>query len=73
VLTCDCCSRAPGSGDSRVEAAAYEAHHEKPLADGERQTRLSDVALLCATCHRMLHRAIQVEGRWMSVRQFRGN
>jgi 5-methylcytosine-specific restriction protein A len=71
ALKCDCCSRAPGPGDSRVEAAASEAHHEKPLADGERQTRLSDVALLCATCHRMLHRAIQLHGRWMSVSQFR--
>ncbi len=35
-----------------------ECHHTLPLgrAAGERRTRLSDLAVVCANCHRMLHR-----------------
>jgi 5-methylcytosine-specific restriction protein A len=36
-----------------------ECHHLKPLADDdqERETKLEDVAVVCANCHRMIHRA----------------
>jgi 5-methylcytosine-specific restriction protein A len=36
-----------------------ECHHTRPLAElpGSRSTRLSDLAIVCANCHRMLHRA----------------
>ncbi|MER6826553.1 HNH endonuclease [Streptosporangium sp. NPDC000563] len=35
-----------------------ECHHVVPLhASGETRTRLEDLALLCANCHRMIHRA----------------
>ena len=35
-----------------------EVHHRLPLAegDGERETRLEDLAVLCANCHRAIHR-----------------
>ncbi|MEU0601399.1 HNH endonuclease [Streptomyces sp. NPDC006393] len=34
-----------------------ECHHVVPLHEaGESQTRLSDLALICANCHRMIHR-----------------
>ncbi len=33
-----------------------ECHHKLPLYAGERPTRLSDLAIVCANCHRMLHR-----------------
>lgn len=34
-----------------------ECHHRVPLAEvGERDTQLSDLAVVCANCHRMLHR-----------------
>jgi predicted HNH restriction endonuclease len=35
-----------------------ECHHRVPLAelDGTAPTRLSDLAVVCANCHRMLHR-----------------
>ena len=34
-----------------------EAHHTTPLShlDGERETRVEDLTLVCANCHRMLH------------------
>lgn len=34
-----------------------ECHHRLPLGDGdERKTSVDDLALLCANCHRMIHR-----------------
>jgi 5-methylcytosine-specific restriction protein A len=35
-----------------------ECHHLVPLAElpGVRRTRLTDLAIVCANCHRMLHR-----------------
>lgn len=37
-----------------------ECHHRKPLHEiqAETETKLSDLALVCANCHRMLHRGI---------------
>lgn len=37
-----------------------EAHHRAPLSeiDGEKITKLEDLALVCSNCHRMLHKAI---------------
>lgn len=56
-LACEVCEfdfqRAYGS-----HGAGYiECHHTNPLAlrDGESPTRLEDLALVCANCHRMLH------------------
>ncbi|MHA4819578.1 HNH endonuclease [Streptomyces aculeolatus] len=38
-------------------AGYMECHHVVPLHEaGETRTRLSDVALICANCHRMIHR-----------------
>ncbi|MBK9132449.1 MAG: HNH endonuclease [Gammaproteobacteria bacterium] len=36
-----------------------ECHHTIPLADAafRRKTRIADLAIVCANCHRMLHRA----------------
>lgn len=36
-----------------------EVHHKLPLANiaGERVTKLSDLAILCSNCHRMIHRS----------------
>jgi len=33
-----------------------ECHHTLPLTEGARLTRLEDLAIVCANCHRMLHR-----------------
>ena len=39
-----------------------EAHHRVPLSelDGEKTTKLEDLALVCSNCHRMLHRSISI-------------
>ncbi|WP_423841674.1 HNH endonuclease [Aeromonas veronii] len=35
-----------------------EVHHLKKLADAEKQvdTKISDLAVICSNCHRMIHR-----------------
>lgn len=45
-----------------------ECHHVVPLhATGARTTRLRDLILICANCHRMIHRGIP----WLSPEQLR--
>jgi 5-methylcytosine-specific restriction protein A len=69
-LRCEMCSIGPYS--SELEDAIFEAHHILSLSSsGERVTRLKDMALLCANCHRLLHRAITMQKRWLSVDEAR--
>ena len=45
--------------------AQLEIHHKDPLSEGKRKTRLEDLAVLCANCHRLAHTEappITVEG-----------
>lgn len=46
-----------------------EAHHTAPLADsrGAQKTRIADIAMVCANCHRMLHR----RRPWLTMDQLR--
>ncbi|WP_308114324.1 HNH endonuclease [Streptomyces brasiliscabiei] len=42
-----------------------ECHHVIPLHEaGEGQTKLIDLALVCANCHRMIHRRAPVAHTW---------
>lgn len=34
---------------------AYEVHHKRAIKAGERTTSLSDLAILCANCHNVIH------------------
>lgn len=64
---CEACGLLPrrvfGAGFDNV----LECHHLRPLQLGERTTRLTDVALLCATCHRAIH----VKGLLTTVSELR--
>lgn len=66
-LTCDCCGTGPWAGHPEMAQAGFEAHHITPLSEYKpgAVTRLGDLALLCATCHRLIHHAIHVERRWV--------
>ena len=46
-----------------------ECHHTKPLTEykGEQKTKLEDLALLCANCHRMIH----AKKPWLTVEQLK--
>ncbi len=55
-LACEVCAfdfavAWPGLGDEFIEC-----HHLRHLSEGATETKLSDLALVCANCHRMFHR-----------------
>lgn len=54
---CRVCGLRPYDLYGEAGRAALECHHIVPLAelDGESETRLDDLALVCACCHRVLH------------------
>jgi 5-methylcytosine-specific restriction protein A len=61
---CECCQV---SHDDSVRAAMFEVHHKVPYADNfeTRELKASDLAVLCANCHRMIHKmpdVAEVEG-----------
>jgi 5-methylcytosine-specific restriction protein A len=71
-LSCDVCGCTPTSPVAALREAIYEAHHVLPLAAGqERKTRVKDLALVCANCHRMVHRAIAQSKRWLNIAEAR--
>lgn len=68
-LYCEGCGAPPKAKTEALRHAAYEVHHKRPLAmeEGKQQTRLADVALLCANCHRLIHRMMHVNRRWVGI------
>lgn len=50
-------------------AGFIECHHTLPLSQSEpgRTTKLSDLALVCANCHRMIH----VRSPWLSMKELK--
>jgi 5-methylcytosine-specific restriction enzyme A len=71
-ICCDVCGFSRAGIDPVIEDSLFKAHHVVPLASaGERKTKLADLALLCACCHRGIHRAITAHRRWISVSEAR--
>lgn len=71
AAACDVCAHTPDPTLPYAQAV-LEAHHLVPLSEsGETTTRLSDMALLCANCHRMIHRAIAGQKRWLTLEEAR--
>lgn len=64
-LGCDACGFCFQKKYGAREAGFIEALHNLPVSQlGARQrTKISDIALVCSNCHRMLHRA----NPWLSV------
>ncbi len=68
ALHCELCGEAHAALPPDLRTAAFEAHHIVAIATvGEGATKLSDVVLLCATCHRLLHRLIALRRGWVSL------
>jgi predicted HNH restriction endonuclease len=61
-LRCEVCGFDFGKTYGPIADGYIECHHVTPLAGsrGLRQTRLRDLALVCANCHRVLHRGERV-------------
>ncbi|MFC5863815.1 HNH endonuclease [Acidicapsa dinghuensis] len=46
----------------------FEVHHVIPISEiGMTRTKLKDLALLCANCHRYVHRLIKLNGGWLTI------
>ena len=72
-LACDACGDGSKTDDPALMSAGFEAHHVVPLATtASRATKLADLALLCATCHRLIHRAMHHHRVWMPIPVFKG-
>lgn len=73
ALCCAMCDFRGDGLDRDLREAFFEAHHIRPLADikGETSTRLTDMALLCASCHRFLHKLICKKRSWVSIPEAR--
>ena len=71
-MRCDLCEWRPPTIDG-YEDAALEGHHVLPLAMAvlPQKTRLQDLALLCANCHRLSHRAISKQKTWLTLVELR--
>lgn len=71
-LKCEICDLSRFDLPAAIQDAIFEVHHLVPLARaGERTTKLSDLALLCACCHRMIHQAMAVRGDWIGIAEAR--
>lgn len=69
-LKCDLCHCKSNAASKEIQASMFECHHTKPLSmTGKTKTQLTDIALLCANCHRMVHKAISQEKRWLSTKE----
>jgi 5-methylcytosine-specific restriction protein A len=69
-LKCEICNC--GKGPTDHGEAIFEAHHSLPIAvGGLRKTKLEDMVLLCANCHRLIHRLISKRSRWIGVQEAR--
>lgn len=68
-LKCEVCGFGVTANAPRSTDSLFEGHHTIPLAsaEGERVTRLSDMSLLCACCHRFIHRLIADSKRWIGI------
>jgi len=54
-----------------LEVAPLEVHHLLPIEEGERETRLEDLAVVCANCHRLLHAVMRAEKRPVDIDEIR--
>jgi 5-methylcytosine-specific restriction protein A len=72
LLRCDACLTTNPTADSRLDDAIFDAHHLIPIStQGSTKTKLKDVALLCANCHRLIHRLIATSSKWPTVEDVR--
>lgn len=62
VLECEACSFDYKKAYGEIGNGYMECHHRTPLyqLDSKAKTTLDDLALVCASCHRMLHRGTKL-------------
>ena len=71
-LRCELCEGGSRTPIASFEEAEFEAHHMRPVSEStEGKTRLKDMALLCACCHRLLHKLMVAEKRLVPLQEAR--
>ncbi|TAU43625.1 HNH endonuclease (plasmid) [Rhizobium ruizarguesonis] len=72
-LICKICDFSPPKLTRPLRESFFEAHHVIPLANslGNTSTRLGDMVLLCAGCHRFVHKLIASHKRWVNIAEAR--
>lgn len=67
-LSCEICELARPELAFWLQEAFFEAHHILPLHQSNlRVTKLNDMALLCANCHRAIHAMMIKEKQWIGL------
>jgi 5-methylcytosine-specific restriction protein A len=68
-LRCEVCGFDFEAVYGELGSGFAECHHTKPLADlrSSEKTKVADLAILCANCHRMIHR----RRPWLSLQGLR--
>lgn len=65
ILFCEVCNF---SFREKYAVNFIECHHKTPISQtGITQTKLEDLALVCANCHRMLHK--KIDGDFLSIEE----
>ena len=67
-LYCEMCGIVPKVNLGQFGLRMFECHHIIPISESVREkTKLSELSLLCANCHRLIHAAISTEKRWLNI------
>jgi len=65
---CEICKTEPKEALGDQAMSMFECHHIIPISEVYRaKTKISDLSLLCANCHRLLHALISKEKRWLKI------
>jgi len=69
TLECDACGFCFQTAYGARGVGFIEAHHNVAISKlgASHRTKVSDIALVCSNCHRMLHRAVP----WLTVHQLK--
>lgn len=68
-LTCEVCEFDFNKHYGKIGEDYIEGHHTKPVSEmiDNEETKVEDIALVCANCHRMLHR----KRPWLAVNELK--
>ena len=68
-LVCEICKFVGPPLTRDLRESFFEAHHVRPLSESKNvvSTRVTDMALLCASCHRFIHKLMVTEKHWIAI------
>ena len=67
-VRCDCCEARPHAVFGDLGLVMFEVHHIDTIGwSGARRTKLSDLAFLCANCHKLIHVLMADRGERVGV------